>query len=252
MNGRLGGFGWQALGIFALLLLWVFLPGDGDLIPNLGDIARKAGALIESGDLGRHLLQSVSRVLAGILIAVVLALVFCLIGFHPAFRGILQGPIEIMRPVPPIAWIPVVILLFGPGGNAAIAIVTLAALFPIVTSVFAAWDGIDETYVLMAKTLGVERWKLFQRVYVPLLLEGFLIGFRMAFGLAWFSVVASEMVGSSGGLGYGIQVSSLNLEMERFFVYLLTIALCGFAMNWLVIAVFQYACPWQKSGQAHV
>ena len=184
----------------------------------------------------------------GLGVAIVMAGFACAVGLSTIARNIMQGPFEVLRPIPPIAWIPVVILLLGAGGAASVAIVAIAAFFPIVTSVFAAWDTMDEKYLQMARTLGVGRWEMLPKIYVPLLIEGFLIGLRLAVGLAWFSVVASEMVGSSSGLGHAIQISSLNLEMEKFFAYFIAIALCGLTMNWMVIWLFYLVCPWRHAG----
>lgn len=247
-NKKKGSLRWQAFGVLALFSVWVIAPTDGYIIPDLMKVLAVAQRLLVTGELPLDLLQSLKRVLLGLGVAIVMAGIACAVGLSTIARNIMQGPFEVLRPIPPIAWIPVVILLLGAGGAASVAIVAIAAFFPIVTSVFAAWDTMDEKYLQMARTLGVGRWEMLPKIYVPLLIEGFLIGLRLAVGLAWFSVVASEMVGSSSGLGHAIQISSLNLEMEKFFAYFIAIALCGLTMNWMVIWLFYLVCPWRHAG----
>ena len=238
------------LGCVSLMAVWAVVPSHGDAIPPLGDVLARGEAMLIHGRLGRDLAASLTRVALGSLIALGGAALFCGLAALRPLRLLLLGPLELARPVPPIAWIPLMIVLFGIGEPSSVAIVTLAAFFPMALAVLLAFDDVDPDYVLAARTAGAGLLKLIRHIYAPAMTPTVIVGVRLGIGLGWFSVVAAEMVGTIGGLGYGIQVSALNLDMESFFVYLSLIAVSGFLMSAALRVIENAACPWKTRSTA--
>lgn len=235
----------RVLGIALLLLLWWFLPDPKGAIPPLGNVLGAGYEAATKQMVLTDVYLSVRRIFAGSVIGILAASILGAACIFPTVRGVISGPLELARPIPPIAWIPLAIVLFGVGEASAIALVSAAVFFPVLLAVILALDGIDQDLVQVARSLGASRAALARCVYFPAMLPIVLTGIRIGVGIGWFSVVAAEMVGSHRGLGYGIQIASLNLEMERFFVYLSLIGICGFAMNLGLLRLSSYLTPWR-------
>jgi ABC-type nitrate/sulfonate/bicarbonate transport system permease component len=235
------------LGTSLLILAWALIPPPGGVVPPLMDIFARGWSMGGELTLLTDLLASLRRVAFGGLIGLAGAIacgIACL--FRP-LRAMIMGPLELARPIPPIAWIPLMIALFGIGERSAVGLVSLAVFFPMLVSIIFALEGIDRDLVLAARSLGASTAQTVCHIYAPAMAPTLMTGARLGLGIGWFSVVAAEMVGSYGGLGYGIQASSLNLEMERFFVYFILIGLCGFAMNAVLVRVHRRISRWQRA-----
>jgi ABC-type nitrate/sulfonate/bicarbonate transport system permease component len=153
---------------------------------------------------------------------------------HRGSVDYVAGIVELLRPIPPIAWTPVAILVFGIGSPPAVAVVALSAFFPLWLSLLHGIDSVDRRYVMAARSLGAGRLLTFRFVLLPMILPGFVQGLRLAVGMGWFSVIAAEMIGASTGLGQAIRKSALNLNMEQTYGYLLVIGLIGLLSSWSV------------------
>jgi ABC-type nitrate/sulfonate/bicarbonate transport system permease component len=183
---------------------------------------------------------SLLRVSLGIGIGAVGAVAFAVIAFSMRPIGrMLFGITEILRPIPPIAWTPVAILVFGIGNPRAIAIVAVGAFSPIWFSLLSGLDGVREEHMKAALSLGADQRTVLLRVVVPTVLPFFMNGLRLGVGLGWYSVVAAEMMGISSGLGHGVVLFGLNIEMEAVFGYLAAIGLIGAAINALILQIEQ-------------
>ena len=238
-------------GVTLLLAAWSTLPSPEGVIPPLFDVIARGWEMALEGRLWLDLSASLWRILVGAAIGISCSVAIGILCIVPIVRASLAGLIELTRPIPPIAWIPLMLVLFGVGDSAAIAIVAFAVFFPVIVSIILALDSIDPDLVLVSRSLGAD-WRFrIQHVYLPSMTPTLVAGIRLGIGIGWFSVVAAEMVGSYGGLGYGIQIASLNLEMERFFVYLTTIGVCGLIMNSGMLWIGERLTPWRQ-GTGHV
>lgn len=238
---RMAGVG----GVVILMLAWSFAPESGHVIPPLGDVISRGWMMVSDGDLLFDIYVSLWRVCAGAVIGILLSMCVGVVSVIPIVRSMLSGPIELSRPIPPIAWIPLMLVLFGVGNASAVALVALAVFFPVMVSIILALDSIDQDLLFASRSLGARWTDRVRHVYLPSMAPTLITGIRLGVGIGWFSVVAAEMVGSYGGLGYGIQISSLNLEMEKFFVYLFSIGLCGFLMNAAMLWLGAHVNAWQ-------
>ena len=164
--------------------------------------------LARDGTLWEHIGASLMRVGAGFGLAVALAIPLGLwMGWvHGAFVT-LNPLFQIMRPISPIAWIPIAILWFGVGNASPIFLIFIASVFPMIVQTTVGVHTIDKRYLRAAENFGVSRATLFKQVVIPAVLPQVLVGMRIGLGVAWLVVVAAEMIALRSGLGYMIMDS---------------------------------------------
>ena len=194
------------LGVGALFLaLWslgVRLSGS-DIFPTPTQVARGIGELITHGVLFKYVVASLFRVSVGFGLALAVGIPLGLVmgWFAPAYLA-LNPLVQVLRPISPIAWIPVAILWFGVSDLAPIFLIFLASLFPITTATTAAVRNIPPVFLRAARNFGISGLSLFTRVVLPAALPQVITGVRLALGVAWLVVVAAEMIAVDSGLGY--------------------------------------------------
>jgi NitT/TauT family transport system permease protein len=191
--------------ILLFLLLWdlgVRVSGS-DLFPKPIEVAKGIVELAEKGLLLKYIVASLFRVSWGFGVAVLVGVPLGLIlgWFRPAFQA-LNPMIQILRPISPIAWIPVAILWFGVDDTAPVFLIFLASVFPITVSAMAAVQNMQSVYIRAAQNFGLTGFSLFRRVILPAALPQIITGIRIALGIAWLVVVAAEMIAVNSGLGY--------------------------------------------------
>jgi NitT/TauT family transport system permease protein len=198
-------YAWPLLTAVLLLLLWHFsvkLTGT-DVFPSPLSVQRGLAQLIEGGVLWRYVGDSLGRVGVGYLTAVAIGVPGgLLLGWYPAAAQIVNPVIQMLRPISPIAWIPVAIVLFGVGNLAAIYLIFLGAFFPIVVSTMNGVRNVPSMYRWAGRNFGLSPLQLLARVVLPAAMPQMLIGLRIALGIAWLVVVAAEMIAVDSGLGY--------------------------------------------------
>lgn len=193
MVGLLALGGWHGL---------VRLSGS-DIFPTPYEVGRGLVELAERGLLVRYIVASLFRVSWGFLLAVAVGVPLGLVlgWFRPAFAA-LNPFIQILRPISPIAWIPVAILWFGVKDAAPVFLIFLASVFPIIVSAISAVQNMQQVYLRAAQNFGLKGLTLFRRVILPAALPQIITGIRIALGVAWLVVVAAEMIAVNSGLGY--------------------------------------------------
>jgi len=164
--------------------------------------------LAADGTLWDHIGASLMRVGTGFVLAVMIAIPLGLWMGRVEFVYITLNPIfQILRPISPIAWIPLAILWFGVGNASPIFLIFIAAVFPLIVQTAAGVHTIDKRYLRAAENFGVSRYKLFTQVIIPAVLPEMIVGMRISLGVAWLVVVAAEMIALRSGLGYMIMDS---------------------------------------------
>lgn len=165
----------------------------------------KAGLdeLLAKRALWGHISSSLQRVAIGFGSAVCIGIpIGLLLGWYPAVNRVVNPVIQILRPISPIAWIPVAIIFFGVGDRAANFLIFLGAFFPIVVACVNGVSNVPTVYRRVGRNFGLSPLQLLARVVFPAALPNILIGLRLALGIAWLVVVAAEMVAVDSGLGY--------------------------------------------------
>jgi ABC-type nitrate/sulfonate/bicarbonate transport system permease component len=172
------------------------------------------------------------RVFGGFAIAAVIAPPLALVlASSWTLRCIMLPLVTLLRPIPPIAWIPLAILWFGLGDPPSYFITALAAFFPIFLNAFAGGQHLEREHVNAARSLGAGRASLLVRIMMPSALPMIATGLRIGLGQAWMAVVTAELVAAQSGLGFMIQASRLNLETSRVLVGMTLIGMLGALMT---------------------
>jgi len=207
-----------------------------DVFPSPLAVARGLGELARKGVLGVYARDSLVRVALGYSLALVLGIpVGIALGWYAGAARALNPVIQLLRPISPLAWIPVAIVIFGVTNSAAIFLIFLASFFPIVVATMNGVRNVPFMYVAAGRNFGLSAPALFSRVIFPAALPRVLTGLRVALGVAWLVVVAAEMIAVNSGLGY-LVIDSRNAgkRYDLVIAAMLLIGLIGLALNTLV------------------
>ncbi|WP_020652130.1 ABC transporter permease [Massilia niastensis] len=197
---------WPALLLIAVLVaVWhlAVVQTASLIFPGPGQVLAGAAELAQDGTLWQHIGASLMRVATGFMLAVMVAVPTGLwMGRVDAVYHTLNPLFQILRPISPIAWIPLAILWFGVGDVAPVFLIFLAAVFPMIVQTANGVHTIEQRYLHAAMNFGVSRQKMFHQVIVPAVLPEIVVGMRVGLGVAWLVVVAAEMIVRNSGLGY--------------------------------------------------
>jgi NitT/TauT family transport system permease protein len=185
---------------------WAVVAWTGSVIfPTPWQVVTGTVELIRDGTLWRHIAASLLRVAAGFLLAVAVGVPLGLwMGWVRGAFDTLNPVFQILRPISPIAWIPIAILWFGVGNASPIYLIFISSVFPLVVQTTAGVHTIERRYLRAADNFGVSRRTLFSKVVIPAVLPQVIVGMRIGLGVAWLVVVAAEMIALRSGLGYMI------------------------------------------------
>lgn len=174
-----------------------------EIFPRPVEVAQGIYELFQKGLLVKYIVASLFRVTWGFSLAVLIGVPAGLaLGWFHTAQVALNPLIQILRPISPIAWIPIAILWFGVSDAAPIYLIFLASLFPITVSTMAAVQNVQSVYLRAAQNFGLTRFQLFRLVIFPAVLPQIVTAIRIALGVAWLVVVAAEMIAVNSGLGY--------------------------------------------------
>ncbi len=198
-------FFWPVLASALLLALWhysVVWTGT-KVFPSPHEVEKGMEELMRHHVLWGDIADSLRRVAVGFGVAVLLGIPLGLVlGWYPAANQVVNPAMQILRPISPIAWIPVAIILFGIGDRAAIFLIFLGAFFPIVVACINGVSNVPSVFRRAGRNFGLTPPQLLAKVLLPAALPQILIGLRIALGIAWLVVVAAEMIAVDSGLGY--------------------------------------------------
>lgn len=191
--------------IVVLIAIWwvAVLATRSVIFPTPLEVLQGTLELARDGTLWQHIGASLLRVGAGFGIAVAIAIPLGLwMGWVHGAYVTLNPVFQILRPISPIAWIPIAILWFGVGNASPIYLIFIASVFPMIVQTVAGVHTIERRYLRAAANFGVSRRKLFLQVVFPATLPQIIVGMRVGLGVAWLVVVAAEMIALRSGLGY--------------------------------------------------
>lgn len=218
-----------------------FLPPPSDVAKLLWDFA--FGGIYDdrySGTLLEHLWASSLRVLAGFGLAAALAIpIGVLMGRFPLVNATLDPAVNLFRPIPATAWVPLVLLIIGFGSQATIFLITLSAFFPILLNTLSAAKEVPPRLVEAARMLGTSRAGILLKVVVPAATPGIVSGLRIGLGLGWVILVLGEANGIDTGLGSMIMIAREQVRTDRIVVGMIVIGMAGFASDRLLVLGFR-------------
>src|SRR5688572_25057258 len=213
---------------------WTAVIGTQSVIfPTPWDVVSGAFELVQDGTLWMHIASSLLRVASGFLLAVCVAVPLGLwMGWVRGAYSTLNPLFQILRPISPIAWIPIAILWFGVGNASPIYLIFISSVFPMVVQTTVGVHTIERRYLRAAENFGVSRATLFRQVVIPAVLPQVVVGMRIGLGVAWLVVVAAEMIALRSGLGYLI-IDSRNAgnRYDLVIAGMIIIGLIGLALD---------------------
>nr|WP_316657111.1 ABC transporter permease subunit [uncultured Gellertiella sp.] len=239
----------------ALLLLWQaasrFHWVNHLFLPSPAEVWTQARLVYENGyagaSFGEHLGASLFRILTAALIAAALGVPLgLLMGLNRWVKGILDTPIEFYWPLPPLAYLPLMIIWLGIGETSKITLLVLAMFAPICLSAQAGVRALPVERVHAALTLGASRWQLFTDIVLPSALPEILTGIRIALGVGWGTLVAAELIASTKGIGFMTMSASHFLATDVVFVGIIIIAFCAFLFSYGMRRLETWLVPWRS------
>ncbi len=236
-----------------VILLWqlaskVWLPRVDPhmavLMPAPTTIVVTAAGMISSGELFHHLLDSIRREAVAFLFAALAIPLGIGMGWWRLVYNQVNPIMEILRPIPPLAWIPLSILWFGIGDEQNEFIIFLGMFFPILVNTIVGVKNIDPNMVRAARSLGAPEHKVLWRIVLKGALPQIITGVRIGLGVGWMALVAAELVGANTGLGFLINDARSMLRTDIIVVGMLTIGIIGLVIDTAIRLLSRRLLPW--------
>jgi len=217
------------------------------LLPPPTAVFAAAFELVSSGELFRHARDSLKRELVAFLWASSAIPLGVAMGWWKSVDDQVDPLIEMLRPIPPLAWIPLSILWFGIGDTQNQAIIFLGIFFPILLNTISGVKGIEVTLIRAARCLGANEWKVLWRVVIRAALPQIVTGIRIGLGVGWMALVAAELVGANSGLGFLINDARTILRTDYIIVGMATIGLVGLMIDQVIRELVRRLLPWSRA-----
>ncbi len=246
------------VGLAAFLLLWYLavevwklprfkdMPGITTVVSTWLSRHPAFDVSIFTPDYYRHIWISTERVLKAFLISSLLGIPLGLIlGWSKHARRFVFPLFELFRPIPPLSWVPLSIVLFSHPEAPIIFLTAIAPFFATTLNAKLGVESIDESYIRAAACLGASQWKIFAHVILPGALPFIFTGLEISMGLSWFSLVAGEMLSGNYGLGYLIIFSFMNIAYPNIVIGMATLGLIGYASSALVRLLGNQLMQWR-------
>jgi taurine transport system permease protein len=237
-----------------ILALW-WIVGELRLVPRLflptpGEVWRAAISIYQDGyanaSLFEHVSASLLRIFTAGAIAIVLGVpIGLLMGLNKWVKGVFDTPIEFYWPLPPLAYLPLMIIWLGIGETSKITLLALAMFAPIVLSAQAGVRSVSQERVNAALSLGATRLQLLREIVLPSALPEILTGIRISLGVGWGTLVAAELIAATRGIGYLIMSAAQFLATDVVFVGIGIIAACAFAFSFGMRLLEAWLVPWK-------
>ncbi len=252
---NLPGWFFSLASVAALLLAWqavtalrwiepLFLPPPGAVWAKALALAGDTGFM--DANLWQHAAASLGRVALALAVALATAIPLGIwMGLSPVARGLLDPLVEFYRPVPPLAYLPLIVIWCGIGELSKVLLIVLAVFAPVVIATATGVRGTDATRLRAAQSFGATRWQLVRHVVLPSALPDILTGVRVGLGVGWSTLVAAELVAATRGLGFMVQAAAQFLNTDIVVLGIFAIAAIAFGLELILRAAQRRLAPWQ-------
>jgi NitT/TauT family transport system permease protein len=249
-NHHAADIAWAAIPFLTLIALWASLQETGlvnqALLPSPKAVFEVFWRMIKQGDLLFNIVISARRVVFGLVLGMLVAIpVGFLIGWYKPVRRFVDPLINFFRALPPIALIPLVIVYLGIGEVAKVAILFYAAFFAAVIVLYEGMTQISPVYERVARTLGANDLEIFMKIVLPATVPHMLTALRVALGVAWATLVASELVAAQQGLGAMIQNASSFFDLATIYLGIICIGALALSMDLVLRTFSRRLVSWQ-------
>ena len=225
-------------GTLAFLAAWELAARSGPasaLFPPPSRAIAEALAKLSLATIGGHVAVSLGRIAAGFAAGAALGIAIATAaGWYRTFGNFVRPVIELLRPIPPLAWIPMAIVWFGLGEASKVFVIFLGAFFPVLTNAYRGITSVDPTLVRAAQTMDVSGIALLTRVILPAALPDIAIGLRVGWGLSFGVLVAAELIAADTGMGFMIMNARQTADVGVIIFGILLIGLAALATDWVL------------------
>ena len=230
--------------VWYLISLWI---NNRMLIPSPIEVAKALWDLFVHQDFLFDILISLRRLAFGYALAATIGIPLgFLLGLSRWMESIVSPVVEVLRPISPIAWIPIAMFLFGVGDGLAIYVIFYGASFQFLLNTIAGVKSIDKRLFEASLTMGASQWMTIKEVVFPGTLPLIIVAARLAMASAWMSIIAAELVGAPNGLGYKIEWAHSMFMSESIVAGMVTIGIFGYLSDLLIRAIGRRMLPWRK------
>ena len=241
--------GWSSFGL--LLALWEFgaraTPKLELYLPPVSRILSALGQALAAGSITQHALITLTRFTEGFLLAAVLAVLSgVVLGYFRSLNSLLATLIELLRPMPSVAIIPVAILLLGIGDGMIVTVTVYASLWPILINTIDGVRNIDSTLIDTGRTFGLSRWRILWQIILPGASPYIVTGLRIGLSIALILVTTAEMMAGSKGLGFFVLDEERAMNSANMYAGIVVVALLGYALNRLFLMIESRAMKWRR------
>ncbi|MCK5871931.1 MAG: ABC transporter permease [Methylococcales bacterium] len=224
------------LTFLCLLIIWELITRysgwSHKVFPSPFAVLQSMQTLISNGDLLKHSVASLFRVSMGFALAVILGLpIGIILGLSKTARYLFNPLFQFLRPISPLAWIPLAMLWFGIGDLPAVFLIFLSSFFPMVVSTSTAVESIKPTFFQVAANFNFSRYETITKIVMPAIIPEVTTALRITITIAWLVVVAAEMIAVQSGLGYMILDSRNALRMDYVMVGMIVIGIIGLLLD---------------------
>ena len=240
--------------VLLVFVVWEFLSATGRvnalLLPTPIAVAQAAIKLTVSGTLPIDIAVSLGRVIVGFFAALCVAVPLGV--FMGLSRTVTDGVnplVEIARPIPPIAIIPIAMLWFGIGETSKVFLIAYGAFFPILLNTISGFRAIDPIHIRAVQSLGAKRWQLIRYVVVLSAFPHIVVGARLGMAMGFIVLVAAELIAADSGLGFLIQDARQHFMTDQIFVGIIAIGILGLLLNQSLLVLERRIVPWRFIGE---
>ncbi|WP_086241200.1 ABC transporter permease [Campylobacter devanensis] len=214
---------------FAILIWHIF---SSELIPSPMQVLNAFRLIIDNNSLQIGIIDSLYRYGIGLILGVIFGVIIGFIfGFNPKFASAFDPLFNILRPISPIAWVPIILIIFGIGDLPTIFIIAYSVFFPMVLLSTKAIKDLPSQLIVVAKNFGASKLQIFTGVIIPSSFLSLISSLKLAAALAWINLVVGEMLGAQTGLGYMIIDSRNQLRIDILIATIITIGIIGMIIN---------------------
>lgn len=221
---------YQSIVLAFVILIWHIF--SSELIPSPMQVLDAFRLIIDNNSLQIGIIDSLYRYGIGLILGVIFGVIIGFIfGYNPKFAQAFDPLFNILRPISPIAWVPIILIIFGIGDLPTIFIIAYSVFFPMVLLSTKAIKDLPSQLILVAKNFGASKLQIFTGVIIPSSFLSLISSLKLAAALAWINLVVGEMLGAQTGLGYMIIDSRNQLRIDILLAVIITIGIIGMLIN---------------------
>lgn len=247
---RIPKWGWILLSLLTAIVVWTILsviPSTERSFPNIIEVTKSIQIMVDRDVLFMDIFSSLSSVIVGFLIGFLLALpIAILMAWYKPVRYIVEPWIQFIRNIPPLAYVPLVVISAGVGKTPQIIVITIATFLIMTITIFQGVNNINPMLIKAARVLGAKDKDIFMKVIVPASLPFILTAIRLGTAVALTSLIAAESTGATAGLGMRIKALNNTFESSPMLLYIIIIGVIGLIFEQLVKLLERRLTGWQE------